>query len=477
MSIDENRCPVDRGAIEPIAGSGAGKEIPGRTEKLGLAIAVETKRHGPLYVLEKLWREHGDVSQLHIGPKRMILLAHPEHARRVNLEHADNYTKGPSYDQIRKYWVGGNDGLVTSVGAEWRKQRQLLAPHFTRRAVIRDHVPVFSDDIAWFAERWARMARVGASIEMPAEMAMLAGSILLKSLFSTTARDTIAELESAVETLVQYSSGRHTDRFKLPQWLPSASREKYEAARKRVDEFILRLIVDRRAMPTDERPTDLLTHMIAGEDPDIARDAADRRLRDQCVTMFIAGYETTAKALSFVWYLVAKYPEVAANLHAEVDALPEDVEPGDLETAAPYSLAVVKESLRLYPTASIYVRDVVEDDFIDSHVIPAGGVVVLAPYLTHRHPEFWSDPLRFDPERWIGNAEKGRHPFAFHPFAGGPRVCIGKSFAYLESQAILVHLARRFEPVTPYGYEPKLRMHGVLEPGNGMPMFLRERNV
>ncbi|MET8877001.1 cytochrome P450 [Nocardia sp. NPDC004604] len=448
--------------------------IPGRTERFGLSIAMDTKKHGPLSVMESLWRTHGDVAQLHIGPKRMILLVHPEHARLVNLTNADKYTKGPSYDHIRKFWIGG-DGLTTSVGAEWRRQRQMLAPHFTPRAVVRDYGPVFTSNMDWFSERWLQASRLGAPIDMPAEMATLSASLLLNSLFSTTARDTVVELESAVETLVQYSEGKNTDRFRVPQWMPSAKRDRHAAARRRVDEFILGLIAERRAMAPGERPADLLTHMIEGEESQGAGAGADRRLKDQCVTMFIAGYETTAKALSFVWYLLAKNPEVAAELHAELDALRTDIDPGDLEKLAPYSLAVIKETLRLYPTASIYVRDVVEEDCIDSYVIPPGSVVLLSPYLTHRHPDFWENPLKFEPKRWMGNAETEMHPFAYHPFAGGPRICIGKNFAFLEAQTILVHLARRFDVTLPAGYEPKLRMQGVLGPENGMSMFLQER--
>ncbi|MFE3026650.1 cytochrome P450, partial [Nocardia tengchongensis] len=395
------------------------------------------------------------------------------HVRLVNLEHMDKYTKGPSYEPARKYWLG--DGLVTSVGADWKNQRQMLAPFFTPKAVAQDHSPVFTEDVTWFTERWSGVSRGDDAVDMPSEMATLAASILLKSLFSTTAREVIVELGGSVETMVRYTQGRLSDRLKLPEWMPSRGRDEYNAARRRVDDFILGLIAERRAMPADARPADLLTRMISSEESLTEANRTPRRLRDQCVTMFIAGYETTAKTMSFVWYLLAKHPEIAEALHAEVDGLPPGMSPKELEAAAPFSLAVIKESLRLYPPAAMYVRDVAEPDCIDGYEIPEGALVMLSPYLTHRHPDFWKDPMRFDPGRWSENAERGMHPYAFHPFAAGPRVCIGKNFAYLESQTILVALAQQYAPVLPPGYEPKLRMHGVLGPENGMPMFVKRR--
>ncbi|WP_327144222.1 cytochrome P450 [Nocardia sp. NBC_01327] len=468
---DVNTCPVDHTQFAALAGAGESAPIPGTHDRYGVATAVNTKRNGLLHVVEQLWREHGDISELQVGSRRIVVLAHPDHVRMVTLEQMDKYTKGASYDPVRKYWMG--DGVATSVGAQWKSQRQVLAPFFTPKSV-REYVPLFFDDVRWFSARWTPDSMGSEPVDMVPEMATLTASILLKTLFSTAGRDVIAQLKGAVETMIRYTSGRNTDRFKAPEWFPTAGRRDYDEARKRVDDFILGVIAERRRMPVEERPADLLTKMIVNEDKLGPADQVDQLLRDQCVTMFIAGYETTARTLAFVWYLLANNPEVAVKLRAEVDALPEDFTVEDLDRA-PYSLGVIKESLRLHPPAPIYLRDVVEPVRIGPHVAPAGSIVVLAPYLTHRHPEFWTDPDKFDPERWAGGAERGMHPFAFHPFSAGPRVCIGRSFAYLESQILLVTLARLFAPERVPGYAPKWRMRGVLGPEGGMPMIIRRR--
>lgn len=471
MTDVENRCPVDHGKISTTA-PGSVIPIPGLRDRFGIATALNTKRNGLLHLVEQLWRQHGDVSELHIANRRVVILAHPDHIARVNMEPMGKYIKGSSYDTLRKYL---GDALVTSVGPTWKKQRQSLAPFFTPKAVARDYGPLFMQDVAWFAERWSSDS--GAEpVDMLPEMATLTSSILLKTLFSTVGREVISQLKGAVEVMMRYMSGRSTsDRFRLPDWFPTAASKEYAAARSRVDEFILGVIAERRRMLAADRPADLLTRMINNEEETAATDIDDRGLRDQCVNMFIAGYETTARTLSFVWYLLDKHPAVAAELHAEIDALPADLSVEDLDDA-PYSLCVIKEALRLYPPAPIYLRDLAEDDRIGNHVVQAGSIIILAPYLTHRHPDFWTDPLKFDPGRWAGNAERDMHPYAFHPFSGGPRVCIGRSFAYLESQILLVTLARAFAPEVAAGYEPVWRMRSVLGPENGMPMTIRRRH-
>ncbi|WP_433667280.1 cytochrome P450 [Nocardia sp. CA-136227] len=464
-------CPVDHSQLNVLGGDGETLPMPGTRDKYGFATAVNTKKNGLLGVVEQLWREHGDVSELRVGPRRLVVLAHPDHVRMVTLEQMDKYTKGASYDPVRKYWMG--DGVATSVGAQWKSQRQVLAPFFTPKSV-REYVPLFFEDVQWFSTRWTPESAGAEPVDMVPEMATLTASILLKTLFSTAGRDVIAQLKGAVETMITYTSGRNTDKFKAPEWVPTSGRRSYDQARQRVDEFILGVITERRRMPAEDRPDDLLTKMIANESKLGPADRADMVLRDQCVTMFIAGYETTARTLAFVWYLLANNPESAVRLRAEVDALPDDFTVDDLDRA-PYSLCVIKEALRLHPPAPLYLRDVVEPVRIGPYVAQPGSIVVVAPYLTHRHPDFWTDPERFDPDRWADNAEKSMHPFAFHPFSAGPRVCIGKSFAYLEAQILLVTLARLFAPERVPGYAPKWRMRGVLGPEGGMPMTIRRR--
>jgi cytochrome P450 len=200
-------------------------------------------------------------------------------------------------------------------------------------------------------------------------------------------------------------------------------------------------------------------------------------LRDESITTFFAGHETTARTMTFTWYALATNPQVAAKLHAELDAVLGDRAPtvDDLRQL-PYTLQVVKEVLRLYPAAPFYVRDAIGPDTLGGFDIPAGAGVMLSPYYTHRHSGFWQRPDAFEPERWSKEQESARHSHAYHPFAAGARVCIGNNFSLLESHLLLAVLARRFSPKLLPGYEPKWQMQGVLGLAGGMPMIISERS-
>jgi cytochrome P450 len=192
--------------------------------------------------------------------------------------------------------------------------------------------------------------------------------------------------------------------------------------------------------------------------------------------MFFAGHETTARTMSATWYALASNPAVARRLHDELDAVLGDRYPTleDLHNL-PYTLQVVKEVLRLYPPAPFYVRDAVNADTLDGYAIPAGSAVMMSPYYTHRHPDFWENPLEFEPDRWTPECEARRHPYAYHPFAAGQRVCIGNNFSLLESHILLAMLAKRFVPRLVEDYTPQWVMKGVLGTENGLPMRIEAR--
>lgn len=232
------------------------------------------------------------------------------------------------------------------------------------------------------------------------------------------------------------------------------------------------VIAHRRA--SGVAPRDLLTQLMETRD-DEGRPMAKSLLADESITMFFAGHETTARTLAATWAALSAHPRVAQRLHAELDGVLGDRTPtvDDLR-ALPYTLQVVKEVLRLWPAAPFYVRDAVEDTEVAGHPVPAGTPVMLTPYWTHRHPDFWEDPEVFDPDRFTPEAEKARHPQAYHPFATGERVCIGNHFSLLESHLLLAVLARRFAPRL-VGVQPRWVMNGVLSPAGGLPMRIVAR--
>jgi len=211
-------------------------------------------------------------------------------------------------------------------------------------------------------------------------------------------------------------------------------------------------------------------------DEETGEPLSDNLLRDESITTFFARHETTARTMTFAWYALAENPQVAEKLHAELDSVLGDDTPTleDLHHL-PYTLKVIKEVLRLYPPAPVYMRDAIGEDELGGFKIQ-GLPILLSPYYTHRHPDFWEDPLAFNPDRWTPEQEGKMHPYAYHPFAAGQRVCIGNNFSLLESHLLLALLAREYAPRLAPGFAPKFVMRGTLGTSNGFPMILERRS-
>ncbi|HEY0602792.1 MAG TPA: cytochrome P450 [Herpetosiphonaceae bacterium] len=449
------------------------RSIPARRSRFALDIALEVQRQGTLKFFESTWHRYGDLARIQIGSQVIILVVHPDHVRRVTVEERDIYTKLTSYDGVRNLLLG--NGLVASNGALWRRQRRLMAPFFTPRA-IETYLPVIVEDGAWFRERWNAAARRGQPLDMLTEMSVLTASIILKSMFSLEAPDTIDWVKGAVETMIGFASSRQMNPFHAPLWMPTPRNRAYFDARTRVREYIQGVIEQRRAQPPTEWPDDLLTRLMNARDEETGEPMSDELLRDESITIFFAGHETTARTLAFLWHALADQPQVAAHMHAEIDSVLGDDAP-TLATLKqlPYTLQVIKETLRLYPAAPMYARDTAAPDTIDGVPVPKGARMIVMPYLTHRHPKFWPDPLRFDPDRWQPEQEAARHPFAYHPFAAGQRVCIGNNFSLFESHVLVAMLARHFVLRKVPGHTPNWWMDGTLGSRNGLPMFVEQR--
>jgi cytochrome P450 len=307
-------------------------------------------------------------------------------------------------------------------------------------------------------------------------MSVLTASIILKSMFSLESADTVEWLKETVETMMAFVSGRQMNPFHAPLWLPTPSNRAYLAARARVHEYIQGVMAQRRQLPADAWPDDLLSRMMLARDEETGAPMSDELLRDESITIFFAGHETTARTLAFLWHALAEHPAVAARMHAEIDEVLGDAAPTVAHLKRlPYTLGVIKETLRLYPAAPMYARDTLAPDEIDGVPIPTGAQMMLMPYLTHRHPDFWPDPLRFDPDRWGAEQEAQRHPFAYHPFAAGQRICLGNNFSLFESHVLVALLARHFVPCALPDHTPQLWMEGTLTSRNGLPMRITRR--
>jgi cytochrome P450 len=425
-----------------------------------------------LAYIGQLWNTYGDMFQLSLGPRRLIFAIHPEAVRHVNVANRQNYDKLKSYDPVRRYLIG--DGLVASTGELWRRQRKLMSPFFTPRGV-QAYAEIMLRDGMRLLERWDGLARSGQTVEIGEEMTLVTAAIILKAMFSTETDEAIVEMKDAVGTMIDFASASQAG-VHLPLWLPIPANRKYIIARDKVHRLINALIAQRRRLPEVQWPDDLLTRLMQACDEETGESMAESLLRDESITLFFAGHETTARTMSAAWYALASNPAAASRLHAELDGVLGDRYPsvGDLHRL-PYTLQVIKEVLRLYPPAPFYVRDAVNTDTLAGYAVPAGSAVMMSPYFTHRHPEFWENPLQFDPDRWTPEREAARHPYAYHPFAAGQRICIGNNFSLLESHILLALLARRFAPRLAAGYTPQWVMQGVLGLENGLPMRIETR--
>lgn len=431
------------------------------------------RRLGFLGFIGESWKTYGDTYRLNFGPRNMTIAIHPEAVRHVSITNRQNYEKLHSYDLVRRYMLG--NGLLTSNGELWKRQRKLMAPFYTPRGV-QAYAEMMLRDGERLMERWERIAQRGEPVEISEDMTTITASIILKAMFSMETNEEIIDMKDAVETMIGYLTANQSLPFRIPDWLPTRTNRDYKSARAKVHAYINGIIAARRALPESSWPDDLLARLMLARDEETGEPVSNELLRDESITTFFAGHETTAKTLTALWYCLSTNPEAAAKLHAELDSVLGGRAPtmADLHNL-PYTLQVIKETLRLYPPAPVYVRDALGDDVLEGYPIPAGSTVLLSPYFTHRHPDFWPDPLKFDPDRWTPEAEAARHPQAYHPFASGQRVCIGNNFSLLETHILLAMLGQKFTPRLLPGHEPKWEMRGTLNIANGMPMFIEKR--
>ena len=427
------------------------------------------RRAGFLEYIGELWQRYGDVFQINILNRRMVVAMHPDAVRHVNIENRRNYDKLQSYDIVRKFMTG--DGLLSSRGELWKRQRKLMAPFYTPRGV-QVYGEIMLKDAHRLRERWSQMD--GMQVEIGEEMTYVTASIILRAMFSMETDEEIIGMKSAVETMIGYGNTGQMGTM-IPAWIPTKTNRNYLKAREKVHTYINSLIAQRRALPEEQWPNDLLTRLMQARDKETGELMSEHLLRDELITTFFAGHETTARTMTYIWYAVDQNPQVAEKLHAELDTVLGDRTPTleDLHHL-PYTLQVIKEVLRLYPPAPFYIRDAIAGDELGGFNTE-GLPVLMSPYYTHRHPDFWENPLDFKPDRWTPEEEAKLHPYAYHPFAAGQRTCIGNNFSLLESHILLSLLAREYAPRLAPGFTPKFIMGGTLGTANGFPMIIQRR--
>lgn len=429
----------------------------------------------PLQFLLRCFQQYGDTVRIRLGPSGIVpdywLAAHPRDVEHVLKGNQNAYRKSPTYRPIRNFL---GDGLLTSDGDTWLRHRRIAQPTFSTRS-IDALVPTMVAAAREGLERWDEL--VGQRVEMADEMSRLTLKVVGDALFSMDLADDSSLVAPALARIQDHIDKRIPQSMfaavlALSERLPTRENATYRTAVDDLERVVGRIIDRHRASAASDG--DLLDHLMAATDEEGSR-LDDAELRDEVMTFLLAGHETTANALSWALFLLGHHPAERSRLEAEADT----VLGGALPTAQtvaqlPVTTAVVKEAMRLYPPVWVVERQAITPDRVGDHDIDEGAIVAMSPFVTHRHPGFWAEPHEFRPSRFLEPEPAPAHHFAYFPFGGGRRQCIGGAFAMVEATLLLAMLSARYRLDVEDGEartDPKI----TLRPLGGLPMTLHRR--
>jgi cytochrome P450 len=443
-------------------------DVPGAVPLLGHLGAFKKQ---PLQMLSAWWRQHGDALRFRLGPKTLHLFSHPDLAEDILVQQADRFVK--VYDPQRPTGLAlvlGN-GLVTSSGEVWKRHRRIIQPIFHR-----SRMSAMADRMAQVGEQrvatWENHA--GRTIDIAAEMMQLALEVISQTMFTTSMAQHIGPISHALRVSIKYAFDSFHNPLHLPLWVPTVRNREFRAVMQFLDGLMYGLLAERRQNRAQHG--DLLDLLLQARDEETGEGLSDQELRDEALTIFAAGHETTANALAWTWYLLATHPEAKARFHEEVDRVLQGRMPnaGDLQHL-PYTRAIFDESLRLYPPAPAVQRKAATSTTVGGLPLPAGALVLIGTYNLHRHPAFWPNPEQFLPERWL-EGERPAARYAYLPFGAGPRACVGIHFASVEGPLLLALIGRRYDlHLAQECVEPQLMV--TLRPKGGIKMMLQPRQT
>lgn len=413
----------------------------------------------PLALFTRCMKEYGPIARLRFAASSYYLLNHPDLVHHVFVENHRNYKKSRNYRGIQ---IVLGDGLFTSEGETWRRQRKLAQPAFHRERLA-GFAQIMCSSTRELLTRL--QARAGQPVQWHEEMSDLALRIVCRTLFSAEIDAQAAAIRQSVSFANEYGESAYF----LPTWIPTAKNQELKRALAQFDALIYRMIAARRRSP--EQPRDLLSMLMAAQDESSGEGMSDRQLRDEALTLIIGGHETTATVLDWTFHLLSQHQAIERQLRAHVLAVLGDRDPTveDLPKLG-YVTQVVQEAMRLYPPAWVMEREAIAEDTIGGYPIPAGATVAVSPYVLHRHPDFWDDPERFVPERFAPDKQRERSRYVYLPFGSGPRICIGNAFAMMEMVIIVSMLVRqlRVAPGPGKTVEPEPLM--TLRPKHGLEL-------
>ena len=438
---------------------------PGPRGGLLLGSTLDFKQQ-PLHYLEYVHRAYGDVARFRVGPSWWYLVAHPEHIWDIMTRRSDVFLKPQLARRLWDKFLG--HGLLTTEGDTWKRQHRLVLPALHRR-----RISAYGETMVRYTDAMVDLWADGESLDFDEAMVKLTLAIVAKALFDADVSDGAEQVGAAMHVLQQEMLEHIHMPIPVPRWWPSArNRRKLRAVEDMED--VVRGVIEARRSAGEDRG-DLLSMLLLARD-EAGESLTDKEIRDQSMTLFFAGHETTAHAMTWMWFLLARNPAVTARLVEDID----EVTRGQALSLAhlgqlPFLEQTVKEAMRLLPSVWVYMKEPTEDVEVGGYLIPKGSPVLISPWVTHRDPRWFPSPQTFDPDRFAPERQKTLPHGAYIPFSGGQRICIGKSFAMMEAQLVMGRLLQRVRPEVPAEHQPRMKSELSNHPEGGLPVVVRLR--
>lgn len=450
-----------------IAGNKAKRKLAPGPKRKALGDQLVPMSRDPIGFLLKIAREHPDIATFKLGPQRTFLLSKPEYIEDVLVANDWNYVKGRGLQRARK--VLGK-GLLTSEGNFHRRQRRLSQPAFHKQRIA-----AYAAAMTEYASRARDGWRAGETRDIAQEMMQLTLAIVAKTLFDADVQGEAQQIGKALTEVLELFATFSSPLTAFTDKLPTARNRRVKRGKQRLDETIYRIIAEHREAGEDRG--DLLSMLLLAQDAEEGGGGmSDEQLRDEVMTLFLAGHETTANALAWTWYLLSQNREVEAKMHAEIDEVLGRKLPAFEDVARlNYTERVFTEAMRLYPPVWLMGRRSVSASKIGGYYVPAKSIVLLSQFVTHHDERYYVEPERFDPDRWLPEARASRPRYSYFPFGGGPRLCIGEQFAWMEGILILAVIAQKWKFRLVPGHPVKTQPLITLRPKHGIKMTIEGR--
>ena len=428
--------------------------------------------HNPLALLDRGRRENGPIFHTNVFGTSLWVMNEPAAVKHIFVDHPDRYTKQTQiWKRVRQ--IVGN-GLLTSDGDFWKRQRRIIQPAFHRERLGR-FAQIMAEEVDAQVVSWGQSALIP---DLAHTMMALTLKIVVRSLFSSSVAEDTASIARALDIIVGQTIERGLNPLSAPAWLPTPANQREAEARATMDGLVFRLITERRQAMTrgEALPHDLLSMLLEVKDADTGEGMTDIQLRDEVLTLVAAGHETTAGQLTWALFLAARHPEVLANLRGEWDQVLGGRPPAmeDLPKLRLTKMAL-NEGLRLYPPAWFIGRFCEENDIVCGQAVKRGESVNICPWLLHRDARHWEHPTEFHPEHFLPKQEDARPKYLFVPFGAGPRVCIGSAFAAIEAAILFAHMAQKMDIVVMNKEHPRLRPGITLRALDKIPVRVTRR--